>query len=152
MPAMQVALTFLVQYEVPSEPVWAAFIAAAAELTLRAAVPPTQPSPPGLLPKIPALGSNTTCEPSWDGGGMFSRHAYSGPLRTHTPRPPPSGAVPRAAGQRACMCSEIRESRDVREFWPLHGRAQKQPTCMATESGVPQRTSMCPAGGEVPLM
>lgn len=44
---------FLVKSEIPTEPVWTAFIASAAELTLRRRVPPPRPGLPDLLPKIP---------------------------------------------------------------------------------------------------
>jgi hypothetical protein len=49
---MQVALLFLVRDDIPTEPIWAAFIAAAAELTLRVQVPPTRPAAPHLFPAI----------------------------------------------------------------------------------------------------
>jgi hypothetical protein len=50
---MQMALMFLVNAEIYTEPIWAAFIASAAELTLRRHVPPTRPAPPQLFPDIP---------------------------------------------------------------------------------------------------
>jgi hypothetical protein len=71
-----VALLFLVKSEIPAEPIWAAFIAAAAELTLRAPVPPTRPAAPRLFPAIKqdARERNATC---WAHGGPLK------PLRAY---------------------------------------------------------------------
>ena len=67
--SLQVALMFLVKDQIPTEPLWTAFIASAAELTLRKAVPPTRPLPPDLFPKIPPIREEmkTTC---WRHGGV----------------------------------------------------------------------------------
>ena len=64
----KVALLFMTNNRIPTEPVWTAFIASAAELTLRKRVPPTQPSLPHLLPPIDSSSEElgTTC---WDHGG-----------------------------------------------------------------------------------
>lgn len=43
---------FMTPSNIPTEPIWTAFIASAAELTLRKRIPPTQPTPKKLLPKI----------------------------------------------------------------------------------------------------
>lgn len=51
-PYLQVALLFLSHAEIHTEPIWAAFIAAAAELELRARVPPPRPAAPRLFPPL----------------------------------------------------------------------------------------------------
>jgi hypothetical protein len=50
-----VALLFLVKDVIPTEPIWTAFIAAAAELRLRTVPPPTPHAPPDWLPEVPLL-------------------------------------------------------------------------------------------------
>lgn len=53
--ALQVALLFLAKDVIPTEPIWTAFIAAAAELRLRT-VPPLSPhTPSDLLPQVPLI-------------------------------------------------------------------------------------------------
>lgn len=48
----QVALLFLVRDKIQTEPIWAAFIASAAELSPQFWVPPTAPSRPATLPRM----------------------------------------------------------------------------------------------------
>eukprot|EP00892_Ulva_mutabilis_P004681 jgi/Ulvmu1/2585/UM014_0036.1 len=84
-----VALLFLVQEEIPTEPIWTAFIAAAAGLQRRQRVPPTQPDPPRLLPKIPEdpIEINSKC---WRHGGPFNTFSSNPPRQPFTgPIPPP---------------------------------------------------------------
>lgn len=58
----QVALMFLVRDQIPTEPIWTAFIAAAAELSLRHPVPPTAPADPEFLPSSrEATGESPKC-------------------------------------------------------------------------------------------
>lgn len=76
---------FLVKGKIPTEPIWTAFIAAAAELKLRQAVPPTRPGPPDLFPTIPPHQEERTTK-CWAHGGMAvplvvpPRPQYSGTL------------------------------------------------------------------------
>jgi hypothetical protein len=78
-----VALLFLVDADIATEPVWAAFIAAAAELALRRGVSPTRPAPPRLFPDIPQHTSelNTQC---WAHGGPLVKIQLT-PRRTDGP-------------------------------------------------------------------
>lgn len=60
---MQVALLFLVRHHIPTEPIWTAFMASAAELTLKQHVAPTAPAPPPLLPSSREYtGPTPTCD------------------------------------------------------------------------------------------
>ena len=81
---VQVALMFLVKGEIPTEAIWTAFIASAAELTLRRTVPPTRPSPPQLFPELKA-DPNQLKSKCWAHGGAIV------PL-TVPPRPKFKGA------------------------------------------------------------
>lgn len=83
---------FLVKSVIPTEPIWTAFIASAAELKLRRAVPHTRPAPPSLLPDIVHPESDEDC---WKYGGPMTKYGvpprkeFQGAL--HRPsRPPPS--------------------------------------------------------------
>ena len=60
---------FLVGETIPTEPIWAAFMASAAELELQKRIPPTRPGPPNLFPEIPRHEAEleTTC---WRHGGI----------------------------------------------------------------------------------
>ena len=92
--APQVALLFLVKDQIHTEPLWTAFIASAAELTLRKNVPPTRPNPPDLFPKISPIKEEmkTTC---WKHGGVAvplvvpPRERYDGACSRRI-LPPPS--------------------------------------------------------------
>jgi hypothetical protein len=66
---VQVALMFLVKGPIPTEPIWTAFIASAAELELRKRVPPTRPAFPELFPEVDRVESevNANC---WSHGGI----------------------------------------------------------------------------------
>lgn len=76
---LQVALMFLVVDKIPVEPIWTAFIAAAGELTLQRRVPPTQPSPPGLITPIEPDEANLDAD-CW-------QHGWSVPLNLHPSQP-----------------------------------------------------------------
>lgn len=59
---LQVALLFLVRNQIPTEPIWSAFIAAAAELSLKHPVPAPAPTDPPFLPSSrEATGNSPTC-------------------------------------------------------------------------------------------
>lgn len=60
---------FLVKSVIPTEPIWTAFIASAAELKLRQPVPHTRPRPPALLPEISHPEAHETC---WKHGGPMT--------------------------------------------------------------------------------
>lgn len=62
---------FLVKDKIPTEPIWAAFMASAAELTLRKGIPPTAPKSIELLPADEPTNEElaTKC---WGHGGMFA--------------------------------------------------------------------------------
>jgi hypothetical protein len=85
---LQVALLFLVKNSIPTEPIWTAFIASAAELTLRRGIAPTNPRPGTLLPEdVPTEEElNTKC---WEHGGILAnfgvppREPFRGPYVTH---------------------------------------------------------------------
>ena len=85
----QVALLFLVLDQIPTEPVWTAFIASAAELSLRARVPPTQPSLPRLLPPLEANVSNLNAS-CWSHGQTLTLHMH--PRASHSGSHPTAGA------------------------------------------------------------
>lgn len=59
---------FLSLAEIHTEPIWAAFIAAAAELELRAGVPPPRPAAPHLFPPI-QLDAKEIDSKCWRHGG-----------------------------------------------------------------------------------
>lgn len=84
----QVAFLFLVVDAIATEPVWAAFIASAAELKLREAVPPTQPSPPPLLPHLTPISANATCESTGD-NYLSAMRRRSGPVGATPPKQHP---------------------------------------------------------------
>ena len=83
---------FLVKNQIPTEPIWAAFMASAAELTLRKGIPPTAPKPVELLPEDEPTGEElgTKC---WAHGGLFApfgvppREKYEGTLQALPPLP-----------------------------------------------------------------
>jgi hypothetical protein len=70
-----VALLFLVKDAIPTEPIWTAFISAAAELTLRRSVKPSRPAPPELLPELPlhTEGMARKCWPARNESWGFAR-------------------------------------------------------------------------------
>lgn len=72
------ALLFLAQDQIPTEPIWTAFLAAAAEVRRKQRVPPTQPDPATMLPPIQSDPEelNSQC---WKHGGPFN---------TFSPNPP----------------------------------------------------------------
>lgn len=75
----QVALLFLVTEEIHTEPIWAAFLASAGELSLRQRVAPTQPSAPDVFAPVNSNDSYIDAE-CWKFG-------WSVPL--HYPAPTP---------------------------------------------------------------
>jgi hypothetical protein len=85
----QVALMFLVNGAIPTEAIWTAFIASAAELTLRRSVPPARPGPPALFPELKPdrAQMQTKC---WAHGGMVvpltvsPRKRFKGAPTVHT--------------------------------------------------------------------
>lgn len=74
----QVALLFLARDAIPTEPLWAAFIASAAELSPLVRAPPTRPRPPAPLPPISQEDFTPDCR-----GGMPARprEPFLGELR-----------------------------------------------------------------------
>ena len=82
------ALLFLVRNKIPTEPIWAAFIAAAAELTLKLTVPPTAPADPHLFPSSrEATGAPPMCR----------GHYLAPPREKEPPRmTPPSSQPPQS--------------------------------------------------------
>jgi hypothetical protein len=79
---LQVALLFLVKDDIPTEPVWTAFFASAAELTLKLEVPSTRPSPPEVFPPVTSKPiDNSTC---WRGliEGQYKHQEYEGTFKT----------------------------------------------------------------------
>ena len=77
---VQVALLFLTKDDIPTEPIWTAFITAAAELTLRVRVPPPAPPPVQLLPAIPEHTDEVeaTCWPTDYVNYGFSNYTIAG--------------------------------------------------------------------------
>ena len=59
---------FLIKSVIPTESIWTAFIASAAELQLRSSVPHTRPEPPDLLPEIKHPDTGQNC---WNNSGPF---------------------------------------------------------------------------------
>ena len=104
------ALLFLVKDQIHTEPLWAAFIASAAELTLRKNVPPTRPNPPDLFPKISPIKEEmkTTC---WKHGGVAvplvvpPRERYDGARSRFPPLPL---SLPRVRTPTYTMCERQR--------------------------------------------
>ena len=84
----QVALLFLSKGPIQTEPIWTAFIASAAELELRKAVPPARPAQPELFPEVPRSQEEVDAK-CWGHGGMAV------PLVV-PPRPQYAGMHPRA--------------------------------------------------------
>lgn len=75
---MQVALLFLAQDKIPTEPIWTAFIAAAAEVRRKQRVPPTQPVPAKLLPPIQEDQEELASQ-CWRHGGPFNTFSSNPP-------------------------------------------------------------------------
>lgn len=69
--SVQVAIMFLVKSVIPTESIWTAFIASAAEMTLRQPVPHTRPPPPTLLPEIVHSEADMSAE-CWKHGGPMT--------------------------------------------------------------------------------
>lgn len=82
----QVALLFLAKGPIQTEPIWTAFIASAAELELRKAVPPARPAQPDMFPEVPRSQEEVDAK-CWAHGGMAV------PLVV-PPRPQYAGAQP----------------------------------------------------------
>lgn len=88
----QIALLFLAHDGIPTEPIWAAFLTAAAEVRLRRAVLPPRPAAPRVidLPPPPQEDVDATC---WAHGGQaykisnFAHAAYRGTMREDLLRP-----------------------------------------------------------------
>jgi hypothetical protein len=88
---LQVALLFLVKVRIPTEPIWTAFIASAAELSLVDRVPPPAPRPPTLLPSTRQIsGESPQCQGRYavptrvrEKGSAHPIPACHLPFRTH---------------------------------------------------------------------
>lgn len=61
---------FLIKSVIPTESIWTAFIASAAEMKLRRPVPHTRPGPPDVLPDIDHPDANENC---WMYGGPLAK-------------------------------------------------------------------------------
>ena len=92
--AVQVALLFLVQDRIPTEPIWAAFIASAAELQLKTRVPPTRPKQPDYFAEVEVPPEERELKCWRHGGKVTGRAGLMGP------KEPYQGAAPVPASKR----------------------------------------------------
>eukprot|EP00892_Ulva_mutabilis_P004537 jgi/Ulvmu1/2455/UM136_0007.1 len=96
----KVAIMFLVKSVIPTESIWTAFIASAAELKLRRPVPHTRPHPPTLLPEVTHSEADMS-EQCWRHGGPMTNFGVP-PRQEFQGKVPPAVANVTAWIQESC--------------------------------------------------